>query len=58
MFLTGRMTKKNLPLTAKAPVAAKNRKKQSRKKEEKSLAEAQKEMQKLRVMAAIHNLIT
>lgn len=53
-----RMTKKNLPLTAKVPVAAKRQKKQSRKKEEKSLAEAQKEMQKLRVMAAIHNLIT
>ena len=52
------MTKKNLPLTAKVPVAAKRQKKQSRKKEEKSLAEAQKEMQKLRVMAAIHNLIT
>lgn len=50
--------KKNLPLTAKVPVAAKRQKKQSRKKEEKSLAEAQKEMQKLRVMAAIHNLIT
>ena len=44
------------PITANVPVAAK--KKTDRKKKEKSLTEAQKEMQKLRVMAEIHNLIT